>query len=70
MPRTYIRKSVKQDEDLLKFAVKEVQSGKPLATIARTYDIPHGVLRSRVQKLIKKDSELVNRKQVFLNFIK
>lgn len=48
MVRTYKRKLIKHDENLLKQAVEEIKNGQKIQTVAKKYDIPRGTLRGRL----------------------
>lgn len=48
MVRTYKRKLIKHDENLLKQGVEEIKNGQKTQTVAKKYDIPRGTLRGRL----------------------
>lgn len=69
MVRTYKRKLVKLDENILRKAIDEVTKGQKLQTVAKKYNIARGTLRGRMNKLAKSDP-LYIKKVSFINIYK
>lgn len=49
MVRNYKRKHPKQDEQTLQKAIEEIKDGQRPAVVGQKYEIPRGILRSRMK---------------------